>query len=155
MILSLTEFFTPLIKIKSNNSSKTKRCDTSQELEWVRRRVLFAAVYFMLLKINFVIQSFAISPLWILNELKVSHLTSDCLSITQTARSTIMVIIFWGFFIFDQMFLSPQERQSVIISNEDSISKVPHELVAKRLKTQYLRKLGNVKKISKCPKSIA
>ena len=33
------------------------------------------------------------------------------------------------------MFLSPQERQSVIISNEDSISKVPHELVAKRLKT--------------------
>ena len=44
------------------------------------------------------------------------------------------------------MFLSPQERQSVIISNEDSISKVPHELVAKRLKTQYLRKLGNSRK---------
>ena len=137
--MSLTEFFTPLIKIKSNNSSKTKRCDTSQEIilfcEWVHRRVLFAAVYFMLLKIIFVIQSFASSPLWILNELKFSHLTSDCLSIIQTARSTIMVIIFWGFFIFDQMFLSPQERQSVIISNEDSISKVPHELVAKRLKT--------------------
>ena len=137
--MSLTEFFTPLIKIKSNNSSKTKRCDTSQEIilfcEWVHRRVLFAAVYFMLLKIIFVIQSFASSPLWILNELKFSHLTFDCLSIIQTARSTIMVIIFWGFFIFDQMFLSPQERQSVIISNEDSISKVPHELVAKRLKT--------------------
>ena len=39
----------------------------------------------------------------------------------------IMVIIFWDFLMFDQTFLSPQVKQSAIISNKHGIIDLPHE----------------------------
>ena len=42
--------------------------------------------------------------------------------------SKIMVIIFWDFLIFDQIFISPQVKLSVIISNKDGLYELPHEL---------------------------
>ena len=54
---------------------------------------------------------------------------------------TIMVIIFWHFLIFDQMFLSPQVKQRVITSNKHGINELPHELP----NDLRLRILGNLK----------
>ena len=39
-----------------------------------------------------------------------------------------MVIIFWDFFMIDQIFFSPQVKLSVIISNKHGIYELPHEL---------------------------
>ena len=52
---------------------------------------------------------------------------------------TIIVIIFWDFLIFDQIFLSPQVKRSVIISNKHGIYELPHELS----NNWRLRVLGN------------
>ena len=43
-------------------------------------------------------------------------------------RPTIMVIIFLDFLMFYQIFLSPQVKQIVIISNRHGIYELPHEL---------------------------
>ena len=42
--------------------------------------------------------------------------------------ATIMVIVFWHFLMFDQISLSPQGKQSMIISNKHVICELPHEL---------------------------
>ena len=52
---------------------------------------------------------------------------------------TIIVIIFWDFLIFDQIFLSPQVKRSVIISNKHGIYELPHEFS----NNWRLRVLGN------------
>ena len=41
---------------------------------------------------------------------------------------TIMDMIFWDFLVLYEIFLSPQVKQSVIISNKHSIYELPHEL---------------------------
>ena len=55
-----------------------------------------------------------------------------------------MATIFWNFLMFKQIFLSPQTKRSVIISNKQVASQV-----AKRLKTYDPRKLGTIGNISK------
>ena len=55
--------------------------------------------------------------------------------------STILVIIFGDMLMFYQIFLSPQLKRIVIISNK-------YLRVAERLKTYDLTKLGNIKKVS-------
>ena len=55
--------------------------------------------------------------------------------------------------MFDQIFLSPQEKQRVIISNKHDIYELPHELPNDlRLR---IRKSGNNRKISKLHRIIA
>ena len=54
---------------------------------------------------------------------------------------TIMVIIFWEILVFYQIFLSPQLKRSVIISNKHGIYKLPHKLPH----DLRLRKLGKNK----------
>ena len=51
--------------------------------------------------------------------------------------STIMDI-FKGFLIFEQIFLSPQMKRSMIVSKKHGINELPHEL----LKEFRLRILG-------------
>ena len=51
----------------------------------------------------------------------------------------IMVILFWVFLMFYQIFLFPQVKQSKIISNKHGIYKMPHEM----LNDVKLRILGN------------
>ena len=41
---------------------------------------------------------------------------------------TIAVILFWGFVMFDQIFLSPQKKRSVIISSKHGLYELTHEL---------------------------
>ena len=41
---------------------------------------------------------------------------------------TILVIIFWDFLMFYQIFLSPQVKQIVIISNKHDMYKLNHKL---------------------------
>ena len=43
-------------------------------------------------------------------------------------KTTTMTLIFWDFFIFYQIFLSPQVKRIVIICNKDFIYDLPHEL---------------------------
>ena len=40
-----------------------------------------------------------------------------------------MDLIFSDFFILDQIFFSPQVKQSVIINNKHGIYELPHELL--------------------------
>ena len=49
-------------------------------------------------------------------------------SITFEVVPVIMVIIFWDFLMFDQTFLSPKVKQSMIISNKHGIYELSHEL---------------------------
>ena len=42
--------------------------------------------------------------------------------------TTSMFIIFWDFLIIEQILLSPQVKQSGIISNKHGIYELPHEL---------------------------
>ena len=51
--------------------------------------------------------------------------------------------------MFDKIFVSPQVKRIVIISNKHGIYELPHEL------PNDLRKLGNIKKISKLNRIIA
>ena len=41
---------------------------------------------------------------------------------------TILVIIFWDFLMFYQIFFSPQVKRIVIISNKNVLYELPHEL---------------------------
>ena len=41
---------------------------------------------------------------------------------------TVMVIIFWDFLMSDQIFLSSQVKQSLVISNKYGIYEFPHKL---------------------------
>ena len=50
--------------------------------------------------------------------------------------------------MFYQIFLSPQVKQIVIISNKHGICELPHELPNDLRFFKDLRKLGNIKKIS-------
>ena len=50
-------------------------------------------------------------------------------------KSTILVIIFWDILMFYQIFLSPQVKRIVIISNKNDIYELPNDL--------RLRILGN------------
>ena len=54
----------------------------------------------------------------------------------------------------EQIFLSPQVKGSVIISNKYGIYELPHEL-PNDLRLNDLRKLGNITKISKFHRIIA
>ena len=71
------------------------------------------------------------------------------------AVCAVLVIIFWDFLMFDQVFLSPQVKRSSIISNKHGIFDFPHDFPYDlRLKTYDLTtwnilKLGNIRKISK------
>ena len=50
-------------------------------------------------------------------------------------HATILAITFWDFLMFTQIFLSPQVKRLVIISNKHSINELPNDL--------RLRILGN------------
>ena len=52
---------------------------------------------------------------------------------------TIMVKIFWDFSLFDQIFLSSQEKPSLIISNKHGIYQLSHDF-PNNLKLQILGK---------------
>ena len=58
----------------------------------------------------------------------------------------MMIIIFCDFLTFDQIFLSPQEKRSVIVSNKHGVY---HKLLHKLLNDLRLRKTRNIRKISK------
>ena len=53
--------------------------------------------------------------------------------------------------MFDKMFVSPQVKRIVIINNKHGIYELPHEMP----NNLRLRKLGNIKKISKLHRIIA
>ena len=55
------------------------------------------------------------------------------------AVTAILVVIFWDFSMFYQIFFSLQEKRSMIISNKNSIYKLPH----KSLNNLRLMILGN------------
>ena len=62
--------------------------------------------------------------------------------------------------MFYQIFLSPQVKRWVIITYKHGIYELPHKLpnvslIAKRLKTQDPRKLGNIRKVPKPHRMIA
>ena len=42
--------------------------------------------------------------------------------------ATILAIIFWDILMFDKIFVSPQVKWIVIISNKHCINELPHEL---------------------------
>ena len=62
--------------------------------------------------------------------------------------ATIIFIILWDFLMFYQIFLSPQVKRCTIITYKHGI------YMAERLKTSDLRKLGNIRKVSKLHRMI-
>ena len=44
------------------------------------------------------------------------------------SKTTMAIIISWEHLMFDQIFLSPQVKQSVIINNKHGISELLHKL---------------------------
>ena len=62
---------------------------------------------------------------------------------------TILVIIFWDFSMFYQMFLSTQVKQNVIISIKHGIYDLPQELP----NDSRLRIIGNIREISNLHRS--
>ena len=73
---------------------------------------------------------------------------------SQILEPTTLFIISWGFLIVEQIFIQPQVKQSVIISNKlVRYIRVPLR-VAERFKTYDLKKLGNTSKITKLHRTI-
>ena len=71
---------------------------------------------------------------------KYSFLNSD--NLTQPIQMqlfTILVIIFWDILMFDKIYVLPQAKRIVIISNKHGIYELPHELP----NNLRLRTLGN------------
>ena len=62
---------------------------------------------------------------------------------------TILVILFWDFSMFYQMFLSTQVKRNVIISNKHGIYDLPQELP----NDLRLRIIGNIREISNLHRS--
>ena len=60
-------------------------------------------------------------------------------------KTTISVTIFWDFWMFQQRFLSLQVKQCAIITWYIRVA----SRVAERFKTYHLRKLENIRKVSK------
>ena len=77
----------------------------------------------------------------IINTVDERQLSS--LIITQYSLSTTMVIILWKLLMFYQIFLSPQGKRSLIISNQ--LVCTCYLRVVEQLKTSDLRKLGKLK----------
>ena len=48
--------------------------------------------------------------------------------LANAAVATILVIIFWDILRIDKIFVSPQVKRLVIISNKHGTYKLPHEL---------------------------
>ena len=42
--------------------------------------------------------------------------------------TTIMLIIFWEFLVFDQIFVSSEVKRSAVVCNKDGIYELLHEL---------------------------
>ena len=61
-----------------------------------------------------------------------------------------MEIILWDFLMFYQIFLSPQVKQSAIVSNKQGVYELPHEFP----NDLRLRLIGNTKKSGKSRKSL-
>ena len=61
-----------------------------------------------------------------------------------------MEIILWDFLMFYQIFLSPQVKQSAIVSNKQGVYELPHELP----NDLRLRLIRNKKKSGKSRKSL-
>ena len=80
---------------------------------------------------------------WFLQHLQ-KHRENETLMEQCSGGSTILVIIFWKFVIFQDRLDSPQVNPSLISSITNSVYKLPHEL----LNDVRFRNLGNVKKIS-------
>ena len=60
---------------------------------------------------------------------------------------TIMEIILWDFSMFYQIFISPQVKQSAIISNKQGVYELPNELP----NDWRLRTLGKKEKSGESP----
>ena len=67
---------------------------------------------------------------------------------------TISFIIFWDFAMFYQNFLSAQVKWWAIINYKHGIYELPHKL-PNDLTLKDLRKLGNIRKLSKPDRMIA
>ena len=69
---------------------------------------------------------------WQYNYLKVQNRRCkrkvSCISSNLQIKPSIMVVIFWDFLIFDQIFLSPQVKRTASISNKHAIYELPHKL---------------------------
>ena len=61
-----------------------------------------------------------------------------------------MEIILWDFLMFYQIFVSPQVKQSAIVSNKQGVYELPHELP----NDLRLWLIGNTKKSGKSRKSL-
>ena len=59
----------------------------------------------------------------------------------------MVVIIFWDFFIFCQIFLLPQVRRSVIIINKNGVYELPREFPKDLALLSLLKLLQVLKKV--------
>ena len=66
-------------------------------------------------------------------------------------KPAIIFIIFWDFLMFYQIFLSPQVKRCAIITHKHGMYELPHELP----NDLRLRRLGNIRKVSKPHRRIA
>ena len=66
-------------------------------------------------------------------------------------KSAISFIVFWDFWMFYQIFLSPQVKRCAIITYKHGIYELPYELP----NDLRLRKLENIRKLSKPHRMIA
>ena len=66
-------------------------------------------------------------------------------------KPLIIFIIFWDFLMFYQIFFSPQVKRSAIITYKHGIYELPHVLP----NNLRLRKLGNIREVSKPHRMIA
>ena len=62
---------------------------------------------------------------------------SKIVSLNWNLVTTVIVIMFWDFLMFYQIFFSPQVKRSVIITNNYGICELPHKFL------NDLRQLGN------------
>ena len=67
----------------------------------------------------------------------------------------IIFIIFWNFFMFYQIFFSPEVKQRAIITYKHGIYEVPQEMPQELPNDWRCRKLGNISKVSKLYRMIA
>ena len=66
-------------------------------------------------------------------------------------KPLIIFIIFWDFLMFYQIFFSPQVKRSAIITYKHGIYELPHVLP----NNLRLRKLGNIREVSKPHRMVA
>ena len=96
--------------------------------QWISCDFKFTVFKFINLRLEIAVKELVDSESACINDLIITLNLQGYCRIWTVGRSTIILIIFWDFLMFYQIFLSPPVKRCVITTYKQGIYELPHEL---------------------------